>query len=535
MTDTSIYANYRPADSALKRKSHTPGIKWRYSPLLEKSNLDYAIATAPTRPSFSGVTSLRTTSGSDEINSGNVLRSVLFPEIDDHRQRAAQRHGESYVSIRKKLLTEQYTSKRGLKDLQREVVESFTETQFNLGLGIELSTKEFTFDILANKILLISGTSDYCALCREPGRICNSHVIPNATLKNMEKESGGKVIYSYKHGIVKAANNVTWKILCRSCENMKKRLNTSESRLEYLRLILQLNQDRDVEVKATDAEYVLFAAAFILYRGFMVNVDLYTIINTAPLQVTSQFLQCFYSLKQYCQNPDTPRRPDIYFLLLPSNDIFHEFDQLEIRSSQVSVLLNSYMRRIELTHVATVQLDSRECKFLYTCFDRFHFVLPITEQETLKKHLLARYPKSMHPQHGQYDPNLSRHQSPDQPHLMLRNRESMDSFFPTFLYEMANEGVKQWTTMFEQDLFLRCYARVKMGPVRGVIFECPKNSRILGENTKKPSARPISEQGEKKFIIFKKDTGLAIPQFARNGLCYILTIHVILLLFVHVL
>ena len=209
-----------------------------------------------------------------------------------------------------------------------------------------------------------------------------------------------------------------------------------------------------------------------------------------------------YTLKWYCQDPIVHPSPDMYFFLLPSYNVFHDIDQRK-ENFPVSVLQDAYMHRIEFTHVATLQ-DSLKHRCLYLCFDRFHFVLPIflskrlysLELYLLEQYLLAEYPKSQ-----EYFPNLAHHQSVTDPYLLLRNCQSEESYFSSILYRMAYEGANKLLNVFEHDPYLRRHVKVSMGPVRGIINECPVESRQLAtqhqERTRERTkpGYPVQEQG----------------------------------------
>ena len=423
-------------------------------------------------------------------------------------------------------------SKRALRKLRKDAEQINDETMIQLEPGVEVAQKELLCDLIDNQLLLLSGHPPYCTLCgrrklthlTSPCVYCDStattrsgecvgcrmkkvtttrsHAIQNCTLQNMEKESGGPVIYSQRHGIVKKASDVTWHILCSHCEHAND-LNIAESRLECLRQVLRDNPDYDVEVKTADAKLLLFASAFNLYRGLMVNVDMLNEL-TDPCFIFP-LLTCFYRLKRYCQDPIVHPNPDIYFFLLPSYDVFRDIDQRKENIPQVSVLHDPYMRRIEFTHVTTFEKDSLKDRCLYMCFDRFHFVLPIFPGNKLELDLLSK-PRSV-----EYFPNLARHQSITDPFLLLRNRESEESFFPSILYRMAYEGANKLSNEFEHDQSLRRHVGVSMRPVRGIINRCSEESRKpatqhqgrIGERKKLPKpGYPVQE--EEKVLVFRK-------------------------------
>ena len=417
----------------------------------------------------------------------------------------------------------------------REVVEQINDgAMIQLGAGVEVTQKDLLRDIIDNQLLLLSGKPPYCTLCglkkikRSTSRCAycgrttttrsgecvgcrrmkvttqDSHAIPKCTLQNMEKESGGRVIFSQRHGIVMGASDVTWRILCSHCEHANY-LNTAESRLECLRQKLRNNPDYDVLVKTDDAKLLLFASAFNLYRGLMVNVDMLSELTDPCLKFP--LLSCFYRLKQYCQNPIDKPSPDIYFFLLPSYDVFRDIDDDQRRKSipQVSAFHDPYMRRIEFTHVATFEQDSLKHRCLYMCFDRFHFVLPILPSN-MDKYLLAEYPKSR-----EYFPNLARHQSVTDPYmyLRLRNRKSKESFFPSILYRMAYEGASKLSYEYEHDPSLRRSSGIIMRPVRGIINRYSEESRKPAiqhqESTRERTNLGYPVQEEDKVLVFGEE------------------------------
>ena len=422
--------------------------------------------------------------------------------------------------------------KRALKRL-REVAEQINdEATIQLEPGVEVTQKELLCDLIDNQLLLVSGKPPYCTLCgrkklkhlTSPCAYCGSttitrsgecvgchrmkvtiqksHVIPNCTLRNMEKESGGQIIYSQRHGIVMGASDVTWRILCSYCERANY-LNTAESQLECLRQKLRNNPDCDVLVKTDDAKLLLFASAFNLYRGLMVNVDMLSELTDPRLKFP--LLSCFHRLKRYCQDPIVQPSSDIYFFLLPSYDVFRDIDDDQRRKSipQVSAFHDPYMRRIEFTHVATFEQDSLKHRCLYLCFDRFHFVLPILPSN-MNKYLLAEYPKSR-----EYFPNLARHQSVTDPYLRLRNRKSKESFFPSILYRMAYEGANKLSYEYEHDPSLRRSSGIIMRPVRGIINRSSEESRQPAiqhqESTRERTNLGYPVQEEDKVLVFGEE------------------------------
>ena len=412
----------------------------------------------------------------------------------------------------------------------REVAEQINvEATIQLEPGVEVTQKELLCDLIDNQLLLLSGQPPYCTLCgrkklkhlTSPCAYCgsttttrsgecvgchrmkvttqDSHAIQKKTLENMEKESGGRVIYSQRHGILKGASDVTWHILCSHCEHAND-LNTAESRLERLRQVLRDNPDYDLVVKTADVKLLLFASAFNLYRGLMVNLDMLSELTKPCLKFP--LLLCFYRLKWYCRDPIVRPSPDIYFFLLPSYDVFQDIDQRK-ETFPVSVLHDLYMRRIEFTHVATFEHDSLKHRCLYLCFDTFHFLLPILPSN-MDKHLLAEYPKSR-----EYFPNLARHHSVFDPYLRLRNRQSEESFFPSILYRMAYEGANKLSNEFEHDPSLRSHARVSMRPVRGIINRSSEESRKLAtqhqESTRERTNLGYPVQEEDKVLVFGEE------------------------------
>ena len=117
--------------------------------------------------------------------------------------------------------------------------------------------------------------------------------------------------------------------------------------------------------------------------------------------------------------------------------MFRDFGHQQIE--QKHILHDPYMRMIKFTHVATTVPGSPEHSFLYTSFDRFHFVLLLSKE--LEPRMLSRYQTTDTMQPELYCPNLSRHQSSEAPlDLMLWTKESI---FPKLLYDLGYEGAKE--------------------------------------------------------------------------------------------
>ena len=323
----------------------------------------------------------------------------------------------------------------------------------------------------------------------------DSHAIQECTLRALQEESDWRrkqpVIYSYKHRIVKKADDVTWRILCSHCEHAN-HLNTAESTIEKIRRWLDNNPDNDVEIDVDDARLLLIAAAFDMYRGFVVNVDLFKKLCSPGL--AHPLLQTFYSLKRYCQNPTDHPPPDIYLFLLPSYDVSQDFDQKD----QVHLLHDVYMRMIKFTRVVTAIPYSPEHSFLNTSFARLTFLLPLPCcQEELIPDMLARYPQS-----ELYCPNLSQHQSTV---LMLRNGQYAESFFPQLLYSLGYWGAKELEEKYVRDKTMRRHFKVTLQPNCGIINECDKNSR------QRPRIPQRSKQCKSvKFV--RKAMSKAVPE-----------------------
>ena len=310
-----------------------------------------------------------------------------------------------------------------------------------------------------------------CIKCtRTKASTIKSHAIPKCTLQALQEESDWyrkrPVIYSYKYRIAKKAGDVTWYILCSHCEHAND-LIKAEGAAENLRHRLDKNPNNDVKIDVDNARLLLIAAAFDMYRGFMVNVDLFKELGSPCL--AHPLLQTFYLLKRYCQNPADPP-PDIYLFLLPSYDVSQDFDQKD----QVHLLHDAYMRMIKFTRVVTAIPYSPEHSFLYTSFARLHFLLPLPCcQEELIKAMLARYPLS-----ELYHPNLSQHLSQHQSTvLMLRNGQYAESFFPQLLYSLGYWAAKELEEKYVMDITLRQNFKITFQPNCGIINECDEDSR----------------------------------------------------------
>ena len=311
----------------------------------------------------------------------------------------------------------------------------------------------------------------------------DSHAIPNCTLRELQKKSDWRrnrpVIYSYKRRMVKHASKVTWHIFCSHCEHANQ-LNASEGVAERIRYWLDDLLRNDIEIDVDDTKLLLIAAAFILYRGLMVNVDLLKELCSPGL--AHPLLQTFYSLKRYCQNPDNNPPPDIYHFLLPSFNVLTDTDHKK------HTLLDPYMRMIKFTHIVTTVPRSPECSFLYTAFDRFHFVLPLPQcKEELIPGMLSRYRQSKPIKQLEFCPNLSQHQSTV---LKLRNGESAESFFPQLLYRLGYEGAKELEEMYLNDITMQHHFNVSLQPNCGIIEKSDKVSRVRPRNIRR---KPLCE------------------------------------------
>ena len=437
-------------------------------------------------------------------------------------------------------MQEQYRkglTKDSLKALRLRVEAIQDDAAITLHDGSKVTQKELLSDLIDNQLLLISGKPPYCVLCgrkklakfshpcvhcgctstasvkccsnckqlkeyvtssclncgcrsTESFQCCTnckrtkvttirSHAIPKCTLEGLEEESGGPVIYSYKHGTIKPARDVTWHILCSHCERANK-LNVAESTMESIRCWLNCDEtdDCDAKIGVHYVNLMLFAAAFNIYRGFMVTVDLLSKLSSPSL--ARPLLQTFYSLKRYCKNPIGHPPPDIYFFLLPSfNILFNDIS----RDVKKAILHDPYMRMIKFTHVATAVPDSPEHSFLYTSFDRFHFVLPLPRcKEDLIPAMLSRYPQSDLSESEEFCPNLSQHQSK---YLVLRNGpvklckgQTGETFFPQLLYRIGYAGAKKLKKMCLSDIEIHEYLKIEVRSVRGFINVCDEGSRI---------------------------------------------------------
>ena len=344
-----------------------------------------------------------------------------------------------------------------------------------------------------------------CTICTHmKASTVNSHAIPNCTLRALQKESDwrrrGPVIYSYKHRTAKQPSDVTWYILCSHCEHAN-HLNVAENVTEQIRRYLDEYHKYDIEIDIEDARLLLIAAAFDIYRGFMVNVDLFKKLRSPGL--AHPLLQTFYSLKRYCKNPDIARihRPDIYLFLLPSYDVSEDFD----REDQTLLLHDPYMRMIQFTHVVTPMHYQLECSFLCSSFDRVHFILPLPRcKEELIPHMLSRYPKS-----ELFCPNLSQHQSTV---LMLRNGESAVSFFPQLLYEIGYLAAKKFEEMYRRDRRIKRLFRIAFRPNFGII-----NIIIYDEDSKEPARMPQKKQNSKAVKFVRQGMHVAVPDVGAQS------------------
>ena len=163
--------------------------------------------------------------------------------------------------------------------------------------------------------------------------------------------------------------------------------------------------------------------------------------------------------------------------------MFRDFGHQQIE--QKHILHDPYMRMIKFTHVATTVPGSPEHSFLYTSFDRFHFVLLLSKE--LEPRMLSRYQTTDTMQPELYCPNLSRHQSSEAPlDLMLWTKESI---FPKLLYDLGYEGAKKLEIGYLKDDLIWPYLTFGMQTVRGIINVCDERS----PQEPIPPSRPIEE------------------------------------------
>lgn len=369
-------------------------------------------------------------------------------------------------------------------------------SNIDLGGKKKVQQREFLCDLIINQLLRFNDPLPYCALCgcEKEKKERKSHVIMRCTLDNMKKESGGHVFYSRFHHQPISTEGAIWYMLCKRCEQAND-LNTAEERIELLRRKCREHFDQDILVKEESASLLHFAAVFILYRGIMVNIDLLEELHKPNSRA---LFSTFYSVKEYCRKPVLPPPVDIYLFTLPFSDIskyVYKYLSRDV-TQRVPALLDPYMRRIELTHVAT----TKQTSFFYTCFDGLHLITPISGGDALKELMLKHYPKD----DDRYHPELAFHCHDTSPYLILRNRKSKASFFPPFLYLLSFEGADKWKDYYECDEDFHLHAKLTLNPTRGFLYEHREQQGVHNEPGK-PETLKLSDEAEEEENVLDFD------------------------------
>ena len=194
----------------------------------------------------------------------------------------------------------------------------------------------------------------------------HSHVIPECILHNywMMHSSYEQTdyIFDFSRNERLAAGSLTYQLLCGNCED---HYSVSENYL--LSLYIYIAGKPDVNFvfphkTGEDTSWLRYILANIVFRGILVNVDLYD-----ECFKEQEVISKIYSLWEFCAGKSSSP-PNLKVFLLP-NKPFNE---------QVNDFMYPFEMLIRMPR-CTELVKQSEGTFFYTKFDCFHIVFPICE------------------------------------------------------------------------------------------------------------------------------------------------------------
>ena len=320
-------------------------------------------------------------------NSTYIQKAVTINQKPKQRSKSFDIRNKKEREVKEDVLHKQVQKLEEYMSLLESSVWS-KETGFTKMSCLTQEQKMYYF--LENQLLLFYEKSTVCPLCT---RYCEekkkSHIFPNSLWReysNIHCKGDEDFIYDFSPGEKKRSRGLTYPLLCGICETKASR---EEDLLKHVYVnIMGLDQDKQLHIKADFADILKHILAILLFRGIMVWINFW---EESLKDYYNKFLENFIDLRNYCTaDINDPRTKEMQVskkihLFLLRNGHFNP------NNIDPTYILDLQLRIPQYTTI----VNSEGKVFLYTKFDCFHCILPITDNchSLMENSCFANYTK----------------------------------------------------------------------------------------------------------------------------------------------